>query len=243
MRKLSYNSKVTEANNVSDLLLKLYSQSSSLNGDRFLQKLFDEMRVISESLTIAIRRDRVQSTLTVLDRKRDEVIRNLSKLISGYASATDQQVVERAKRVKKVFDKYGLKMTRENYAVESSLIKSLLEDVSKNGVRDDINGLQYVNDTLQMLRDAENEFTQAIIDLDKAKANDKNNTSASKLKRDIINLINSKLLKYLDVVILMDKENYDKFTLEVYEIIDRSNAAVAQRTSKKSDTDDEVIDL
>ncbi len=134
IEKLISNSRVTEVDAVSLRMNGAYA-GSGLDTDAHLQTMFTQLSSLSGSLTTAINRSKAESTLDEFDTKRDEQVRALSYLIMGFLHHPDPGIKEAAAAVEKIFDKYGVAITGESYATESSLITSLLEDLSAPGLQ------------------------------------------------------------------------------------------------------------
>lgn len=235
-KRLNYSLKNTETDSISDKMVMVYKKSQELAGDEYLRDIFSKIENMSNDLTVAIRRDKEKSELRVLDRKRDALIRKLQTLIKGHCEAIDPNVSEKARKVLSVFSKYGIKITRENYDSKSSLISSLLDNLNNDTIRDCINQLQYVGDTIQLLRQAENEFVESAVYFNSIRVAGKKLDSATDIKRNLVTHINSKLISYLEVKQDMKNENYERFTNEIYELIDTANKYSANRKTKKDDS-------
>ena len=232
MNKLSTIARVTEVDDASDQLVTLYEKTTEVSNDAFLKGVFDEMRALSNQITEAIRRDKAESDLAEADTVRDEKIRQLSNIITGYASMPIETLANSGLALKGVFDRYGVEIAKENYASESSLIESLLLDFSADGLRNDVEALQGVPETLAALRSAQDAFNQARLSYDEAKSHDRATTSASEIKRRLLNCINGKMVAYLSAMAMSAPATYGELARLADEEIARINAIVSSRGKK-----------
>ncbi len=69
---------------------------------------------------------------------RDDNVRAVHYLTLGFLHHPDPAVKAAAGEVEKVFYNYGLSITGESYATESSLVNSLLADLAKPKLHDAI---------------------------------------------------------------------------------------------------------
>lgn len=232
MKKVSYRAKATEVDGLSERLMLLYQQTPDLHGDDVLQDVFTQMRQLSDTITIAIRRDKTKSLLEEIDAKRNNSLRNLSNLLLGYCSAPDKNIVESAEKVLEIFQKFGLKIIRENYDTKSSYIDSMLIKLNEDSCRDDINRLQFIRETIEQLRANEATFKEMAVQFDKDRAKDKSEKAAYVLGKELLDLINKNLLDYLKSMVTNNRANHIKFASEVEKLIERSNTQIALRIAQ-----------
>ena len=226
MKKLNQKARVTDVDTFSDAVVVLYKNAGI--SDTLLSAMMEKLEVLSASLTTAIKRDKVYSGLEEADSSRDEIIKSLSAMLTGYAAVPIAVISESAGRIKAVFDKYGVALTRESYDRESSLIESLLEDLSAEALASDLAALSGLTETVEALRKAEDTFkekTAAYI-----KAGSAVEESATAVKKQLILFVNGTVIPYLNSVSSMS-DTYTDFANEVSARIDRVNATVSKKTS------------
>ena len=131
--------------------------------------------------------------------------------------------------LKKVFDNYTFSITRENYESESSLIESLLADLSATALQVHITALPGVSEAIAAVRAAQTAFTTKQVAYLEALAKDKTLQSASVLKLALLTTINTKLIRYLDVMKDVDAAKYADFSTAVAQAVDEQNTVVAMR--------------
>ena len=233
MNKIISTVRVTEADNLSNAIVRLFKaevdSNSDVGGDGYLKDTFAEIEALSASLTTAIKADKASSKLDVADSKRDEIIRHLNAALTGYANLPIPAFQDAATTLLTIMAKYK-GITTESYAHESSLIKSLLEDLSSDDAKTAIASLQGIGELVSALTVAQNEFDQA---------NDAFNTatalkteSASSLKKPLLIIINDRIVPYLNAMKLAKPAIYGDFVSKVENEINRANQAVAKRRNK-----------
>lgn len=229
---LKSTSRVTEVDAVSMRMLGAY-QTTSLSSDPHLSTMFTELESLSAALTAAINRSKAESDLEEKDEARDTQIRALYYLVMGFLHHPDAAIQQAAQTVNKVFEKYGVSITGESYATESSLIASLLDELSKQKIQDAIALLPGCADVITALQAAQQAFEAARITYEQEKAQESTQASATKQKPELVALINDKIVVYLRAMEVVDEETYGAFARTIATIIAENNEVVKKRRKKE----------
>ncbi|MGD9991839.1 MAG: DUF6261 family protein [Salinivirgaceae bacterium] len=72
----------------------------------------------------------ISKELAAIDRRRDTGIRGILDMLDAYALHYDPNVVAAAERIKQQFNRFGVKISRQNYQTETNNIFSLEEQVN-----------------------------------------------------------------------------------------------------------------
>lgn len=236
MKKVLTRAKVTEIDDLSDMILARYAEANQLQGDQYLQGIMNQIRTESDQLTEVIHREHSLSQLEDADAERDQMVTSLNNALCGYSTMPVENLASNGKKLKSIFDNFGVKIIREGYSNESSLIESMLTDFGKDDARQAANNLPGVNEILSCLRQAEDKFKKAREEYDRTKSKDDNLPCATDLKKSLLKLINENLLKYLEGMNLSNPAQYGEFVNRVNVAIDRINDSVnARKSDKKSD--------
>lgn len=233
MRKLDARARTTEVDDVSDRLLVLYRKETKLQTDTFLKEVFAEIETLSAQITEAIKRDLVFSKLEDADLQRDHIVRSLHNVLVGYRSMSVASLKEHGEKLYAVFSKYGVKITKESYATESSLIESLLQDLSAADLQSAIGGLSGVSELITELRTAQTAFNELRAEYEKALSVQKTGMSASALKKPLLEAINAKLITYLAAMRIAKAADYEAFAKAISQTIEMTNTAIKRRSSNK----------
>lgn len=233
MKKINVIVRVTEADNISNAIVRLFKAEIEANNgvsdDAYLKDTFAEVEALSASLTTAIKADKASSNLDVADSRRDEIIRHLNAALTGYANLPIPAFQASATPLLAIMAKYK-GITAESYARESSLIKSLLDDLSATDAKNAISALQGIGELVSALMTAQDEFDHANDAFNTATA--QKAASASSLKKPLLALINDRIVPYLNAMKLAKPGIYGEFVSKVENEINRANQAVAKRRNK-----------
>lgn len=228
MNKLFFNSRTTEVAAVASML-NLEFNKSDWNGDPHLTSIFSELKALSEMLTKSINGIKAESNLKEKDKIRDNKVKSVHFLVTGYLHYPDEAIKSAAKKVDELFQHYGINIIRKSYSVESSLIESLLKDFAGEEMQNSISLLPGLNQLIAELRDAETEFEKSKVIYEEEKAKQKNAKKSSEIKKEILDVINGKLIVYLRAMVQVDETKYKAIAGVVSQIIDDANAAVKKR--------------
>ena len=128
--KLKSAARTSEVNSVTSGMISEYSKKD-WSSDAYLTNLFTELQMLDANLTVAVNRIKAESDLEDKDATRDELIRSINYVILGFLHSPDPTFKSAAEKVYSVFEHYGFNITTANYESESTLVKSLLLDLSK----------------------------------------------------------------------------------------------------------------
>ena len=233
MKYLHTASRTTEVDAVSDQIVAMYEARTALKTEPYLAATMATLKSQSEQITEAIKRLKILSELEDLDAVRDRAISALGHVLNGYANMPTDDARQHTPPLKKVFDNYTLSITRENYESESSLIESLLADLSATALQVHITALPGVSEAIAAVRAAQTAFTTKQVAYLEALAKDKTLQSASVLKLALLTTINTKLIRYLDVMKDVDAAKYADFAAAVAQAVDEQNTAMRHTLDEK----------
>ncbi|MBD5448418.1 MAG: hypothetical protein HDR32_11980 [Treponema sp.] len=216
--KVNGKVRTTELDALSDAMEREYaaacaSGETAVAKDAVLKAQFGQLADLSARNTTAIR--------------QDAATRDLFTLAGGYTASPFAEVRAAAVGVCAVLDKYGRGMTSKNYADQTALTESLLEDLGAEKVAAQVKALSGVAELVAQLRGAQDGFAAAHDGYVRAKAG--KGESASSLKKPIVSLINDNIVPYLNIVSAMD--GYAEFVAAVAGNIKSTNDTVARRTA------------
>ena len=200
---------------------------TAVGKDSVLKVQFAQLADLSARNTTAIKQDAVVSTLDEADGRRDAATRDLFTLAGGYTASPFAEVKAAAQDVCAVLEKYGRGMTAKNYADQTALTESLLEDLGAEKVTAQIKVLSGAAELVAQLREAQDGFAKAHDGYIRAKAG--KGESASSLKKPLVSLINDGIVPYLNIVSAMN--GYADFVAAVAGNIKKTNDTVTRRTA------------
>ncbi len=232
--KVTPNSRVGEVNATATNLLTAYTQSG-ITEDTTLQSFIDELTAANTALTLAIDKDKTFSELEAYDDIRDKALQDLYHYLQGLTRVPNLATKAPAIALFAVFQKYGLSIVGLSYNEESSKIDSLLTDFATEENQSYIAQLSYVADMVQAVQKAQTQFSTTYYNYVEQLRKTDDEPSASELKPQVVDVINTKLVVYLRAMLTFNTEVYGNFAKEVAIIIDRNNETV--RTRKKKTTE------
>lgn len=234
MKKLHSKVRVTELGDVSNRLVELYKKTENLESNEFLKKSFLELENKGNAITEAVKKTKVISFLEEADKKRDKSIRILDKLLKGYEAIPVEDLKYHGEKLASIFKKYGVKILEENYSSQSNLIDSLLLDFASNEIKESIKALPGISEAIQNIKKAQSEFAKVRSEYERSLSSNSLISTASSLKKPLLDLINKKLIPYLSAMKIANEENYFSFIGEVSQIIESSNETIKMRLNKKA---------
>lgn len=158
------------------------------------------------------------------DEHRDDEFRSLFYLIKGLCHHPDATIAACAQRIFDIISHYGLDIIHESYAVESALIDSFIKGLEPETIKADILQLTGVEQRIELLKTAQNDFVQEKLKQDKEKTDEDRPKSASLYANEIRTLINSKITVFLDGMNVIEPENYSDLCLLIDQIIQDHNS-------------------
>ena len=230
MKRVKVDIRITDADTVSDALVRLYKDAAAKDGaiarDAALAAIMGEVEKLSADITTAIKKDKVSTSLEAADAKRDEIFRSLGTLLAGYGAIPLADKKTAAEKLLAVYNKYGKSIATETSARESSLIESMLEDFAAENLADAIKALDGVGDLIGGLRAAQDEFNAAN---DRATAAlTAKGESAYSVKKPLLAAINERLVPYITAMGAVNAE-YADFGARADVEIAKANASVARK--------------
>lgn len=160
MNKLTAKARITEVDGLSDSVIRIFGADTKAQEDTFLKGQIAELTTLSDAITAAILQDKAVSNLDEADSRRDEAVRNLGALLSGYAVFPLEEKKVAALGLKTVYDKYAKSgILSANYVSESSMIESMLGDFAAAEAKANIEKLDGIAEMVSAIRTAQDNFT------------------------------------------------------------------------------------
>jgi len=230
IEKLMTNSRVTEVNDVCTRMSGAFNAQGI--ADPYLTATFGSLDTANFELSKAIRRSKAESNLENKDEVRDGNTRSLYYLINGFTHHPADTIRESALLLLRAFDKYGISLITESYANESALISSMLLEFQKPEYTVHINNLSGCGELLQSLSAAQADFEQARIAYETEKAQDGMVANATEIKKEVVELVNNKIVVYLQAMKQANPATYGVLAATCAQVIAENNEQVRRRQQK-----------
>ena len=231
IQKFKSYARVAEVNSVATSLIHLYNEKTWEN-EIHLKSVFTGLTAESTDLTQAINRSKSESVLSELDSECDKWVDSLYYLGLGASHHPDVAIRTSTEQLNDVFGKYGLKITRESYEVENSLILALLKDLEKTELKEHIAAIPGYAEAIALLDKAQQKFKTAYVDWEQEKNKEEKIRSASEIKKSIVEIINDKIVPYLNAMSQIAPAAYADFANDVARIIETRNDLIKSRNKK-----------
>jgi len=241
IERLFYNCRNSEVYATTGRISDAYRQSS-LTADAGLANILNEIDPKNQKLIDAIKRMIAESELEVKDEDRDSDHHALHYLVYGATFNPDTNVKTAASEVFNVMENYGLSVTGESYDTETTYLESLLEDLAKPNLRDAIAAIPGCAEQIANLQASQNAFSAARLAFQQEQAKNEGQESATSLKKQVLILVNEKLVAFLNGMLVTAPDTFSEFAATVNKIIGATNETVKKRRNAKSKEKETVIE-
>ena len=230
IEKLILKSRVTEVNDVATRMSGAFHAQGTT--DPYLAATFGSLDTANLEFSKAIRRSKAESNLEDKDEVRDGGTRSLYYLINGFTHHPADTIRQSALLLLHAFDKYGISLVSESYTSESALISSMLLEFQKPEYALHISNLSGCAELLQTLSVAQDDFEQARIAYETEKAQDGMVANATEVKKEVVEIINNKIVVYLIAMQEVNPVTYGALAATCAQMIAENNKQVRRRQQK-----------
>jgi len=230
IQKLISWSRVTEVNDVANRMSGAFHAQGST--DPYLTATFGLLDSANLGLSKAIRRSKAESNLEDKDEVRDQAVRSLYYLIQGFTHHPAENIRESALLLLRTFDNYGISLVGESYTTESALISSMLLEFQKPEYALHISNLSGCAELLKALSVAQDDFEQARIAYETEKAQDGMVANATEIKKEVVGIINNKIVVYLIAMQDVNPAIYGALAATCAQMIAENNEQVRRQQQK-----------
>lgn len=231
LEKLIHQCRVSEVAGLNVRIIGAYN-ANNCGGDANLATFFSEMAPLSNDLRAVVKRARVESVLEGEDNLRDDDVRGINYLLIALSFHPDLAVRKAAKTVLKTFKRFGLSIIDQGYTSESGLINSLLDDFKLPKIQAAIAELPLLASYISALEASQSNFEQIRIAQEAELAEEDTLANATTLKKEIITIINHKIVEYLRIMVPLNEAVYGGFARTVSKMIEEQNEIVRKRSNK-----------
>ena len=204
-----------------------------MQDDAHLKSIIGEVSQVSDQVTEAVKRNQVVSDMEEVDMQVESDARTLKTIVKGYAVMPDEKISTSAKIVMAVIDKFNYNMIKLSMDQQPPTVDAMIMDLSAEDVKANIALLPTVPDVFAKLVQSQTNFKNKNKEYLQAYASDKDMLSASDLRKQLLQLINGKLLVYLTSAVMMNPEKYRSYVVELEKAIEDVNLQVRMRADRK----------
>ena len=240
MEKLNTQARVSEIGDLAIRWLELFRKTEAVKEDKYLKTFFVELEKLLGQITEAVKREGVASKLDDADIARDKAVRALGKIFSGYKNISLPAIQPHGEKLSEVFKKYGTSIAKKSYSEETHLIESLLKDLQNPNLSASITALIGGSEAIADLRNKQNAFAEVRAKYDDSMAQHQTLPSASSLKKPLYELINKKIIIYLDAMEVVEKEKFGSFIASSNQVIESINTNIKARNKKEKTSKEKI---
>ena len=233
MNKIHANTRNSDMAEVGKRISTAYTETGPQD-DVGLKGLFAEINPKIKQLTIATEQMKTESNLAEKDDQRDDDFKALYYLVQGATYNPDATISKAAQKIFKYIDQYGLQTIIESYDTQSNLTESLLIDLNLDELKEPIAQVAGCAKQIAILKASNEAFRASRSTYQEELSKDKDKISATAVKRELLSLINDKLITYLKGMMIINAESYENLVNRLSEIIDQNNEVVKKRSSKSN---------
>ena len=194
----------------------------------------DAMKQINDYRVLLVNsstQEKSSVSLSSADKVRDSEISALNKILIGCENMKNAEIKESAKALRSVLSRYLKdKITSKTNEEGSGMVMSLLNDFSSAKMQEYIAKLPGVADSIDAIREAQENYIKARDSKSDVKLN--KSVSASSVKADVIKVVNETLVPVLNVALIENDESLVDFARSVSNEIASANAKVSARAEK-----------
>jgi len=232
IEKVQFNTRNAEAGALCSKMSEAIDQSGL--SDPFLMDLNKQIKTANQNLVSGINKDKAESDLEEQDERRDATYRSILYLTKGYVHHPDKQVSQAANAVEEVIDKYGFELTNATYAAQSTLLDSFVEDMNRPEVLSSVEKLKGFKSLSEQLSTDISNFKLAERELLNARKQEQKSSNATAAKKEVLQLVNTKLVVYLRAMVQVNAPVYQDLVAELMLLISTSNRLVKSRRTREN---------
>jgi len=231
LNKLDSRSRVSEVYSAANRMIMEFD-GGDWSDETNLTNIFTDLKPANTALEQSINKEKAVSDLEEKDEIRDTKVRAIYYLIMGYLHNPEEALKTAAQEVDTVFERYGVEIVQQSYSNESGFINSMLDDLSAEDLQTSIAALPGLSRAITELQTAQTGFETARLAYEKDAAQDASETNASSAKKEVVSIINERLVVYLRAMVTIDETRYGEITNTTGKIIDDNNEEVKKRSKK-----------
>ncbi|KOH45258.1 DUF6261 family protein [Sunxiuqinia dokdonensis] len=231
IEKVITTSRTTEVNDLASRAVGAF-KNTELSGDAYLTGIITGLEGEVARLTAAIKRMKIESQLEEKDEFRDDTLRALFYLVLGLSLHPNAEIKAAATKVIAVLNRYGMSILNESYAIESSLVNSMLGDLSRADLQDVIAVCPGCPELIAATQTAQDDFEATRIAYEEEQGQETTQENATAIKKQMVTLINQKLVLHLRAMEQVQPDAYGPYARTVAQIIADNNEIVKRRRSK-----------
>lgn len=234
IEKILTTTRVSEANGVMQQIIDQYKKGD-YSTDEYLTKIFEDIIELNNQLGTAIMRDKAESELATLDNVTDNEVTLTHELVEGYTCHPNEAIAGQATTLFSMVDKYGLAVKNKSFNEEYPLLASMIDESKTEPYASCVAGLDGVAERFNLLEAAVNTFNTRRSAFYSVRDNEKEQASATEIKKLLIAAVNDNIASYLNAMQKARPDVFAELAQFMANRIAENNAAVRNRRTKNDD--------
>lgn len=204
-----------------------------------MEVLMHELKLIWQDFNVVYNKPRAESYLMEKDEVRDDKTQALYYLIQGYTHHPSAEINGAARVLFQQFQRIGLGFIHGSYAEQTSNNESLIQIFDSTSMQEQMALLSGVVEAYNAFKTAHIEFEDVFVALKEDQGEGNELLTACELKYKMLEVLNKKVLPYVDAMMVVDHDNYATFANTLYEMVDENNEVVRRRIKKEEEEPEE----
>ncbi len=240
--KINSNCSVKEINSVSKTILKILESWQDELPDSFLTLQKSKIETYRRRLTKATKSSLKCTSLIECDEERGNALRALFYEVKSKIHWPDDQICKAAYTVKELLDNYGVDILQLPYHMESSNIKTLLQDLKNDHIMEAASYLPGFHILIDNLSLAQRNFDLTYGECFSQDIEFDAELPATKLSEIIKEQLNKELFIYIKTMSQAQPEEYNGIYNQIQALVSSTNTTIKKRirTSVKREVNSSV---
>lgn len=231
IQRILTNTRMTEVNGLTQQMTDEYSKGD-YSADSYITEIFDTLMDINQQLGTAIMRNKAESELSVLDDITDNEVTHTHGLVEGLTHHPNESIANKAITLFKMVDKYGLEVKTKGFNEEYPLLGSMIGESKTEPFASCIAQLDGCAERFNRLEAAVDNFNTKRNAFLLVKDDEKEQVSATEIKKQLIAFINNDIATYLNAMQKARPDDYSNLAQFIANRINENNSAVRLRRNK-----------
>ena len=215
IKTIAISISIPKAQTLFSMVKSAFDERQNLQADALLCDVMAEIGEKREQLLKVASKKKESFSLKKQDEIRDKSVRAIFTILKGYALLPNEAKRNAAKNLLQALKNYSPSIAGETYAVESAHIKEVILMLSKEEHKSDVALLDGLGETVAELKKAEDDLMVMSV----KGVEGKKSVSAYKLKNELVEIFNSKLVPYLNAASLIRPQEYAEFASYIAQLL------------------------
>jgi len=227
MKKINSGSTTKQITEIGMTIIELNKKASIAN-DAFFDTTFALLSEKTGKLVDAINRGRIKNEKKELDDIRCLDAKAIFYTVNASCIRRSGEDRDQALRLKKILDRYSLKIIAYSFSNKSANIRAMLIDLKDESVKEARSSVPYLDQLIANLEESQRNFDGCETKLIEELVERSKSKSASILARELKDIIDNHFCIYIEAMALVEPEKYTTYCGLLKTIIIENNRQVEE---------------